>query len=336
MVRFVIEKDNVMRHWVSGDIFGIDGLAIEEGFSPDPGDNEVLIDVRAAALNFSDLLMIEGSNQIQPPRSFVPGQEVAGVVIDTPDGGPWKKGDRIASKVDGAGFAEQAIVRSDMAIQIPDDVDFATAAALPVVYTTSMVALAECVVVTPNDWVLVHAAAGGIGLAAVEIAKAMGARVIATASSREKLSTADNHGADVSINHTDEDWVQQINATTKGRGANHIIDPVGGVIGEQSLGCIARDGNLLVVGFASGTTPKFDGLHLQQNRAAARGVHWSHDRDGPMLKRVNKRLIEMLGVGEIKPMVDTDFNFDELPEALRTLETRLVHGKLVLRVGVDI
>jgi NADPH2:quinone reductase len=223
-----------------------------------------------------------------------------------------------------------------MAIQIPDNVDFTTAAALPIVYTTSMVALAECVVVTPNDWVLVHAAAGGIGLAAVEIAKAMGARVIATASSHEKLSTADNHGADVGINYTDEDWVQQINATTKGRGVNHIIDPVGGVIGEQSLGCIARDGNVLVVGFASGTTPKFDGLHLKQNRAAARGVHWSHDHDGPMLKRVNKRLIEMLGVGEIKPMVDTDFSFDELPEALRTLETRLVHGKLVLRVGIDI
>ena len=324
-----------MRHWVSGDTLGIDGLTIEEAFSPEPGENEVLIEVRAAALNFSDLLMIEGTYQIQPPRSFVPGQEVAGVVIDTPDGSPWKKGDRIASKVDGAGFAEHAIVRSDMAIGIPDDVDFATATALPVVYTTSMVALAECVVVTPNDWVLVHAAAGGIGLAAVEIAKAMGANVIATASSREKLTTAGNHGADVGINYTDDDWIQQVKDATKGRGANHIVDPVGGVIGEQSLHCIARDGNLLVVGFASGTIPKFDGRHLQQKRAAAKGVDWNHDHDGPMLKRVNKRLIEMLGSGKIKPMVDTEFSFDELPDALRALESRLVHGKLVLRVGAD-
>ena len=325
-----------MRRWISGETLGIDGLSIEEVFTPEPKDNEVLIEVRAASLNFSDLLAIEDSHQIHPKRPFTPGQEVAGTVIDAPDGSLWKKGSRITSKVDWAGFSEQVIVRSDMAIQIPNNVDFATAATLPIVYTTSMVALAECAVVTPNDWVLVHAAAGGVGLAAVEIAKAMGANVIATASSKGKLATARHHGADVGINYIDEDWVAQVNDVTKGRGANHIVDPVGGAIGEQSLNCIARDGNLLVVGFASGEASKYEGHKLQLKRAAAKGVYWSHDQDATMLKRINKRLIEMLISEKIRPMVDTEFSFDELPNALRALATRLVQGKLVLRVGADI
>jgi NADPH2:quinone reductase len=325
-----------MRRWISGEALGIDGLSIEEVFAPEPKDNEILIEVRAASLNFSDLLTIENTHQIHPKRPFTPGQELAGIVIDAPDGSLWKKGSRITSKVDWAGFAEQVIVRSDMAIQIPNNVDFATAATLPVVYTTSMVALAECAVVTPNDWVLVHAAAGGVGLAAVEIAKVMGANVIATASSKEKLATAGHHGADVGINYTDEDWVAQVNDVTKGRGANHIVDPVGGAIGEQSLDCIARDGNLLVVGFASGVASKYEGHKLQLKRAAAKGVYWSHDQDATMLKRINKRLIEMLISEKIRPMVDTEFSFDELPDALRALATRLVQGKLVLRVGADI
>jgi len=322
-----------MRQWVSGQKLGIDGLKIEEAFIADPGDNQILIDVQAAALNFSDLLMIEDTYQVRPPRPFTPGQEVAGVVIDAPAASPWKTGDRIASKVDWGGFAEQALVRADMAIRIPDAVDLAIGAALPVVYTTAMVALGECVVVTPNDRVLVHAAAGGIGLAAVEIAKALGADVIATAGTKAKLDLARQHGADVLIDYATDDWVSAVMDATKGKGANLIVDPVGGRIGELSLKCIARDGTLLIVGFASGQIPRLEAHRLLLKRAAARGVYWNHDQDGAMLQRVNGRLSEMLDAGRINPLVDRQFGFDDLPAALQALQSRRTVGKVVLQVG---
>ncbi|NQV98590.1 MAG: NADPH:quinone oxidoreductase family protein [Rhodospirillales bacterium] len=318
---------------MSGQKLGIDGLKIEEAFIADPGDNQILIDVQAAALNFSDLLMIEDTYQVRPPRPFTPGQEVAGVVIDAPAASPWKTGDRIASKVDWGGFAEQALVRADMAIRIPDAVDLAIGAALPVVYTTAMVALGECVVVTPNDRVLVHAAAGGIGLAAVEIAKALGADVIATAGTKAKLDLARQHGADVLIDYATDDWVSAVMDATKGKGANLIVDPVGGRIGELSLKCIARDGTLLIVGFASGQIPRLEAHRLLLKRAAARGVYWNHDQDGAMLQRVNGRLSEMLDAGRINPLVDRQFGFDDLPAALQALQSRRTVGKVVLQVG---
>lgn len=324
-----------MRHWVSDQTLGIEGLSIKESFAPEPQEGQVLIEVKASALNFSDLLMINDTYQIRPPRPFTPGQEVAGIVIEVPAESSWKPGDRIASKVDWGGFADQCIVRADMAMAIPELVKFSTAAALPVVYTTSMVALGECAVVTPGNTVLVHAAAGGIGLAAVEIAKAMGADVIATAGSAEKLALAAKHGADVLINYQTEDWVARVKDATRGKGANHIVDPVGGAIAEQSLRCIARDGNLLIVGFASGEIPKLEGHRLLLKRASAKGVYWNHDHDGPMLKRVSQRLMEMLETGTINPVVDTQFGFDQLPDALNALQSRNSTGKLVLKGDGD-
>lgn len=324
-----------MRHWISNELKGIDGLELGEAFSPEPDDDHVLIDVKAAALNFSDLLMLDDLYQVRPPRPFVPGQEVAGVVVDAPARSRWRVGERVTSKIDWAGFAEQALVRSDMAIKIPDATGFTTAAALPVVYTTSMVALGECAVVTPNDWVLVHAAAGGIGLAAVEIAKAMGAKVIATAGSKAKLALALAHGADAGIDYTETDWPDQVKRLTNGKGANHIVDPVGGEISHQSLRCIARDGNLLIVGFASGEIPKLEGHRLLLKRAAAKGVYWNHDHDGPMLARVSKKLVELLEAGAINPVIDERFSFDQLPDALRALGSRDTMGKVVLKVGSE-
>ncbi len=324
-----------MRQWVSHETKGVCGLSFEEAFAPDPDDKHLLVDVKAAALNFSDLLMLEDQYQVRPPRPFVPGQEIAGVVIEAPAASPWHVGDRIASKVDWGGFAEQVLVRADMAIPIPEGIRFTTAAALPVSYTTAMVALAECVVVTPNDWVLIHAAAGGVGLAAVEVAKAMNAKVIATAGSKAKLDLAISHGADIGINYSDLDWHEQVKAATGGKGANHIVDPVGGDVARQSLQCIARDGNLLIVGFASGVIPKLEAHRLLLKRAAAKGVYWNHDHDGPMLKRVTGRLMEMLDVQSINPVIDQRFAFDQLPDALAALQSRDTMGKLVLKVGAE-
>ena len=321
-----------MKHWRAGDQLGVAGLSISEGDRPAATASEMIVEVHAAALNFSDLLMIDGTYQIKPPRPFTPGQEIAGVVVSAPDGGGWAPGDRIASKVLWGGFAEFAHVRADMAIAIPDGIDFAQAAALPVVYTTSMVALSECASITPGHAVLIHAAAGGVGLAAVEIAKAKGAYVIATAGSAAKLDLAKAHGADQGINYRSEDWVAAVKEKTEGRGADLILDPVGGEIAEKSLRCIARDGTLLLVGFASGDIPKLAGHLLLLKRAAAKGVYWDHDFDGAMIERATDELIRMLVAGEIKPVVNDGYGFDDLPKALADLGTRGSVGKLVLRM----
>ncbi len=321
-----------MRAWVSGATQGLDGLALEDIDRPAPAEGRLLIKVDFAALNFSDILMIADRYQVRPPRPFTPGQEVAGIVESAPEGSGWAPGDRIASKVDWGGFAEFALVRADMAMAIPEGVDLARAVALPVVYTTAMVALSECVTVASGDTLLVHAAAGGIGLAAVEIGKAKGARVIATAGSAEKLALAKAHGADHGIDYRDEDWVGAVRSITKGAGATVILDPVGGKIGEDSLRCIARDGTLLIVGFASGRIPKLAANRLLLKRAAAKGVYWNHDDDGPMLARVADQLMELLGDGRIDPLVDDRYGLEDLPEALDCLKDRRSVGKLVLRV----
>ncbi len=322
-----------MKCWQSGDKPGVEALALIEAEAPGPTKREMVVEVHAAALNFSDLLMIDDSYQIKPPRPFTPGQEVAGVVVSAPDDCPWAPGDRIASKVLWGGFAEFARVRTDMAIAIPDGVDFAKAVALPVVYTTSMIALTECADVREDDWVLVHAAAGGVGLAAVEIAHAKGAKVIATAGSEEKLALALAHGADEGIDYKSADWVASVKEITEGRGADLIVDPVGGEIAEKSLRCIARDGTLLVVGFASGDIPKLAGHLLLLKRASAKGVYWDHDHDGPMIERATAELTDMLVAGAINPVVIDHYGLEDLPRALADLGTRGSVGKLALRLG---
>ncbi len=321
-----------MRRWVSSDKLGMDGLRFvnESWAASDP--NNLVVRVHAAALNFSDLLMVEDKYQVRPPRPFTPGQEIAGVVVSAPEGSNWKIGDRIASKVIWGGFAELVEVRPDMAFRVPDSLSFTTAAALPVAYTTSMVAFFDSTRVTPEHTVLVHAAAGGVGLAAVEIAKAIGARVIATAGSDEKLALAREHGADVTINYRDKDWFMAVKEATAGRGADVIYDPVGGDIAINSLRCIARDGVLLIVGFASGTISELPTNRLLLKRASAKGVYWSHDHDGEMLRNVTDRLIGFLEKGQLNPVIHEGYSLEELPQAMELLKNRNTTGKMVLKV----
>ncbi len=321
-----------MRKWVSGATPGVDTLTLHDSVPLRPEPDKLLVEIHAAALNFSDLLMIDEKYQVRPPRPFTPGQEIAGIVVEAPEDSDWNTGDRIASKVLWGGFADYAEVRPDMAIKIPDNIGFSQAAALPVVYTTAMVALHECTAITSDQTVLVHAAAGGTGLAATEIAKANGARVIATTGGQDKLDLAKTHGADIGFNYRDQDWVAGVLEATKGRGADIIFDPVGGEIGEQSLRCIAWDGTLLVVGFASGKVPKLAAQRLLLKRAAAKGVLWDHDVDGEMLARMTERLIQMLAAGQINPVVNDNYTLEDLPKALTDLNNRASVGKLVLQV----
>lgn len=324
-----------MQAWISGQTPGIAGLKIEDLEKPVAGDDHMLVRVTHAALNFSDLLMISDQYQVRPPRPFTPGQEIVGIVENAPVASGFETGDRIASKVLWGGFADYSLVRADMAIRFPENFSMAQAAALPVSYITALVALDYCAGVTPADTVVIHAAAGGIGLAAVEIAAARGAKVIATASAQERLDIACAHGACHGVNYRNETWFDEIKDITGGRGADVILDPVGGEIGENSLRCIAMDGKLLIVGFSSGKMPKLAPHRLLLKRASAIGVYWNHDTDRKLVVTMTKELERLIANGKINPLVNDHYGFNDLPAALDDLSNRRVAGKMVLRIASE-
>lgn len=321
-----------MLAWQSSDP-GLAGLALKEVPAPEPSSGEVLVAVEFAALNFSDLLMIEDKYQIRPPRPFVPGQEIAGTVVKVPLCSRLRPGQRVVSKVLYGGFAQFAVVREDMAIPVPDGVPLKPAAALPVVYTTAMVALTESTRLRQGATVLIHAAAGGVGLAAVQIAKALKGTVIAAAGSADKRALALRHGADEAIDYRENDWSKTVNSMTGGRGADVVFDPVGGDVTLESLRCLNWGGCLLIVGFASGEIARIPANRLLLKRASAVGVYWNHDRDGQMIADVTAHLVSMMQEGSIAPLVDDRYAFSRLKAALEDLSARRSSGKLVLALG---
>jgi NADPH2:quinone reductase len=328
----LIAVPDTMRAWLSQKP-GMAALTITDQPCPRPGSGEALIRVETAALNFSDLLMIDDRYQVRPPRPFVPGQEIAGTVVATSEGCTCAIGDRVAGKIDWGGFAEYAILRDDMAIAIPANLSTTTAAALPVVYTTAMVALTQSTHVSHGETVLVLAAAGGVGLAAVEIAHALGARVIAAAGGDDKGTLAREHGADATIDYRADGWSKAVKALTDGRGVDVIVDPVGGDFTREALRALAWEGRLLVVGFAAGDIPMIPANRLLLNRASAIGVYWNHDRDAEMLKRVTQRLAALLEQGAIRPHIGNVFAFNQLPDALAALAERRTTGKAILTIA---
>ncbi len=323
----------MMRAWQSPAESGIGALQIVETAIPSPAANEVVVEVGAAALNFSDLLMIDGKYQIRPDRPFTPGQEIAGTVSQSGTKAGLTPGTRVAGKVLYGGFADYAVMRSNMAITVPDEIDPIHAVALPVVYTTALVALVEEASVGEGDTVLIHAAAGGVGLAAVQIAKAYGARVIAVASGAEKCELVRGQGADVAIDYRTEDFVAAVTDASDGNGADIILDSVGGDVTRNSLRCLAWGGQLLIVGFSSGEIADIPANRLLLRRAVARGIYWDHDRDAEMVERCARTLIELFLEGRIRPVVNDGYGFDDLPRALEDLKAGRSVGKLVLNMN---
>ena len=319
-----------MKAWRSGDVPGIEGIALAEIAPPRPGPGELLIRVEAAAVNFSDLLMIADRYQVRPDRPFTPGQEIAGVVEEAGPGAAVRPGARIASKTVWGGFAEKAVVRGDMAMRLPDGIPFATGAALPVVYTTAVVALTETASVREGDSVLVFAATGGMGIAAMQVAKALSARVIAVVSGAAKDAVAREEGANAVIPSGADDFVDRAMAASGGRGVDIVVDTVGGEATALALECLAWRGELLIVGFLSGEVPRIPGHRLLLKGASAKGVYWDHDRDRALVGRAVRRVLEMAGSGAIRPRVDTRYRLAELPRALHALARRETVGKLVL------
>jgi NADPH2:quinone reductase len=321
-----------MKGWIVEDTRAAEPLRWTEMPSPAPTPGHALVRVEAAALNFSDLLMVRGKYQVRPPRPFTPGQEVAGTVIATAPGGHLEPGQRVASKVVWGGFAEQALVAEAMAIAVPDAMPLAEAAALPVVYTTAHIALLAHARLEPGETVLVHAAAGAVGLAAVEIARANGARVIATVGGAAKAAIPRERGADAVLDYSRDAWVEEVKRLTDGKGADVIFDSVGGDVTENGLKCIAWGGRLLVVGFSSGTIPAIPASRLLLRNAAAIGVYWSHERNAALVAETVRDLLALYDAGKIRPHIDTRFRLEELPAALEALQSRASTGKIVLRV----
>ena len=312
-----------------------ESLVFEEVASPQPGPGDAVISVKAASVNFPDVLIIENKYQLKPPLPFSPGSELAGVVKAVGDGvTSCKPGDRVMAITGYGAFAEEVKTEARRALAIPAGMDFATAAAFGITYATSEFALVDRGALTAGETLLVLGAAGGVGLAAIEIGKILGARVIACASTDDKLAVCREHGADETINYATEDLRERIKGLTGGKGADVVYDPVGGPYTELALRSIAWRGRLLVVGFAAGEIPRIP-LNLTLLKGCSIvGVFW-----GDFTKREPARFAEdmqQLGrwyeEGRLKPHISATFPLERAAEALTLMAARKVTGKVVLTV----
>lgn len=300
--------------------------------TPEPQAGEVRIKNQAAALNFFDILQIQGKYQTKPPLPFTPGAEVAGLIDAVGEGvSHLAVGDRVHASTLGA-FAEQTIAKADRTFVIPDSMSFAEAAGMYIVYQTSYFALKERANLRAGEWLLVHSGAGGVGSSAIQIGKAFGAKVIATAGSPEKLEFCLSQGADQALSYADASWVDEVKRLTNKHGADCIYDPVGGDIFDLSSKCIASGGRLLVIGFAGGRIPSIAANRILLKNLSVVGCYWGgHLETHPeYLKATQAELFKMYEAGLIKPIVSQRYPLNEAVQALRDLAGRKTYGKVVL------
>ena len=312
-----------------------DTMVVEDVSSPEIKKNEVLLDVHAAGINFPDTLIIEGKYQFKPPFPFSPGGEAAGVISAVGENvSHLNVGDRVMALTGWGSCAEQIAVPAYNILPMPDAMDFTTAAAFSMTYGTAMHALKQRGALQAGETLLVLGASGGVGLAAIEIGKAMGARVIAAASSAEKLEVARQAGADELINYQDEDVRERLKTLTKGQGVDVIIDPVGGDLFETVFRSIAWNGRMLVIGFASGTIPSLPANLPLLKGAAVIGVFWgSFAQRQPQDNVANfQQLFAWFAEGKLKPLVSQTFALEDTAQAINTLAARKAVGKLVIKV----
>ncbi|TLP76188.1 NADPH:quinone oxidoreductase family protein [Pseudomonas nitroreducens] len=310
-------------------------LVLEDIASPEPKKNEVLLQVHAAGVNFPDTLIIEGKYQFKPPFPFSPGGEAAGVVGAVGEKvSHVKPGDRVMALTGWGSFAEEVAVPGYSVMPIPDGMDFASAAAFGMTYGTSMHALKQRANLQPGETLLVLGASGGVGLAAVEIGKAMGAKVIAAASSEAKLEVAKAAGADVLINYSEGSLKDKLKELTGGQGVDVIYDPVGGDLFEEAFRSIAWNGRMLVVGFASGTIPSLPANLTLLKGASLVGVFWgSFAQRQPQDNAANfQQLFAWFAEGKIKPLVSQTFPLEKAADAINHLGQRKAVGKVVVTV----
>ena len=311
-----------------------DSLCVETKPEPQPNAGEVLVDIMAAGVNFPDVLIIQNKYQFRPELPFTPGNELAGLVRAVGEGVEgFKFGDRVFGYVPQGAFGEQLAVSADALFKMNDLMDFDGAAAFTLTYGTSYHALVDRAQLKAGETLLVLGAAGGVGLAAVEIGKAVGARVIAAASTDEKLAICRAHGADDVINYSSEDLRAGIKRTTNGHGPDVIYDPVGGDYTEAAFRSIGWRGRYLVIGFANGEIPKLP-LNLPLLKGASVvGVFWGDfvRREPQANAAAMRELIQWHFEGRVRPHVSATYALADVPLALNDMATRKVTGKIVIR-----
>jgi NADPH2:quinone reductase len=312
---------------------GPDDLVLADIPDPVAGPGEVVIAIKAAALNFFDILMIQGKYQIKPPFPFSPAAEVAGVIESVGSGvTDLKPGDRVVASCGHNGAREKVAVPAMQAVKIPDNLDYDRAAGIIIIYGTTLHALEDRAQPKPGETMAVLGAAGGTGLAACELGKLMGLKVIACASSEEKLTFAKQHGAELGLNYTTEDLKEGLKRLTGGKGVDIVFDPVGGAYAEAALRSVAWEGRFLVIGFAAGEIPKIP-LNLALLKGCdIRGVFWgAWTKLNPEKNRANlQKLVQWTADGKISSHVDRVFPLAQTAEALKVLAGRKAMGKVIL------
>src|SRR5688500_17340083 len=313
-----------------------EALVFQDLPSPTPGAGEVVISVKAASVNFPDVLIIQNKYQFKPPLPFSPGSELAGVVKEVGAGEQGvSPGDRVMAFTTYGAFAQEVKTEASRLVPLPAGMDFVTGAAFLLTYGTTDHALRDRAALAAGETLLVLGASGGVGLAAIEIGKALGARVIACASSEDKLAVCRSHGADATINYAAEDLRERVKALTEARGVDVVYDPVGGPYTEPAFRSLAWRGRLLVVGFAAGEIPKLPLNLALLKGAAVVGVFWGDfaRREPAAFAESVRQLAQWYREGKLRPHVSQTLPLEKAAEALKLMAARQVKGKLVLTVG---
>ena len=325
-----------MRAIVCNELGSTDDLALQESDAPTPGKGEILVDVKAAGINFPDVLTVQGKYQFKPPLPFIPGTEVAGIVTAVGEGVSSRKvGDKVISTLPIGAFSEQCVASEHSAYEMGKSMSFEQGAGFSVTYGTSYYALKQRANIQPGETLLVLGAAGGVGIATIQIAKAMGATVIAAASTEEKLDFACQAGADLRINYSNENLKERVKELTNGKGVDVVYDPVGGDFSEQAFRSIAWDGRFLVIGFASGPIPAIP-LNLALLKGASMvGVFWgAWAARFPHESRQNfQELIDMVDSGKFSPLVTEVYPLDDYKAAFASITERRAKGKVILSMA---
>lgn len=323
-----------MRAVVCKELGPVENLVFEPNWpDPVPGKGEVVVDVKSGSVNFPDVLMIQGKYQFSAEPPFVPGSELAGVISAVGEGvSGYAVGDRVIARSGTGAFGEKAKAKVEQLTKVPEGVDFDTAATFMVTYGTTHHALIDRGQLKAGETLLVLGAAGGVGMAAVELGKMLGAKVIAAASTDEKLAVCREHGADATINYSTEDLRKKLGELTDGKGPDVIYDPVGGVFAEPAFRSIAWRGRYLVIGFANGEIPKLP-LNLALLKGASIvGVFYGSfaQREPANGLKVVDELMEWVRTGKIKPLVSARYKLEDTVQALQDMSSRKVTGKIVI------
>jgi NADPH2:quinone reductase len=326
-----------VKAWVVRELGGPESLRFEDVDPGEPANGSVRVAVRAASINFPDALMVAGLYQVKPELPFIPGVEVSGEVVSAPASSGLLPGERVMALLDSrgltrGGYAEIADAAPATVVRIPDKMSFDDAAGFMLTYQTGWFGLQRRAHLQPGETLLVHAGAGGVGSAAIQLGRAAGATVIATAGSDEKVELCRQLGADHAFNNKTQDFADDVKKLTGGRGADVIFDPVGGDIYDRSTKCIAFEGRIVVVGFTSGRIPQAATNHILIKNYSVVGLHWGlyNTRAPELVPPVTRALLDLYEAGKIKPHISARLPLAEAPRALGMVASGKSTGKVIL------